>query len=202
MIAPKRYRLSAMAKIMLLTSPLFSRFNQVGKLFRLRLTTILSLLLFPTVVAQNTQAQAQPTILPVTGQSGHREFFSNTSPAWLLAVGKLQVPGIKFEQGIRRNHWENCSATLVTQSVGNRANTIVTAWHCLEFYTDLSKTITFTLPEHGFSTEAYRLADGGGMDADWAVLRLQHKVPASVASALAIHPKKADVQRPISMAGY
>jgi hypothetical protein len=118
------------------------------------------------------------------------------------------VPGIKYERGHQLNHRENCSATLIArpgQSNKAGANTIITAWHCLEFYNDLSKTITFTLlygTSDSFSTEAYRLADGGGMDADWAVLRLVDAVPTSQVPALAIHPDRADRQRPIIMAGY
>ena len=35
---------------------------------------------------------------------------------------------------------------LVAANGGGRADTIVTAWHCLELYRDLSRPITFTLP--------------------------------------------------------
>ena len=141
-------------------------------------------------------------------QADSREVFHQASPSWLRAVGKLHVPGIKYERGHQRNHREDCSATLITnhrQVSKAGANTIITAWHCLEFYNDLSKTITFTLLDgtgDSFSTEAYRLADGGGMDADWAVLRLIDTVPTSQVSALIIHPDRADSQRPIIMAGY
>jgi len=165
----------------------------------------LALLLFVLISEPAIPAQAQSARAPVTDQAGQREVFMSTSPLWLLAVGKLEVPGIKFERGYQRNHRENCSATLVTKSAGNRADTIITAWHCLEFYTDLSKTITFTLfngHKRSFSTEAYRLVDGGGMDADWAVMRLRQSVPASVAPALKLHPEKANAKRPITMAGY
>lgn len=141
-------------------------------------------------------------------QADSTEFFRPASPTWLGAVGKLHVPGVRYEGGHQLNHRENCSATLVAspgQANEAVANTIITAWHCLEFYNDLSKTITFTLfygTANSFSTEAYRLADGGGLGADWAVMRLIDTVPTSRVSALAIHPDRADRQRPIIMAGY
>ena len=141
-------------------------------------------------------------------QADSTEFFHPASPTWLRAVGKLHVPGVKYKGGHQLNHRENCSATLVARPGQKKeagANTIITAWHCLEFYNDLSKTITFTLlygTAKSFSTEAYRLADGGGLGADWAVMRLIDAVPASRVSALAIHPDRADRQRPIIMAGY
>jgi hypothetical protein len=143
--------------------------------------------------------------------AGSRETYHSQSPSWLQAVGKLQVPGIKYSQGHPRNHRENCSATLIARSSSSGvpttavADTIVTAWHCLEFYSDLSKTITFTLlygTESSFSSEAVRVADGGSMQADWAVLRLLQPVPASDVAALTIHPGKANPLKPISMAGY
>jgi len=150
-----------------------------------------------------------------TAYADAREVFSSKSPTWLRAVGKLHVPGVKFESGHQLNHREDCSATLVgntapeTTGAGgvNRpaADTIITAWHCLEFYRDISKTITFTLlygTQDSFSVAAYRLADGGGMNADWAVLRLVDPVPAKLVSALSVHPAKADKHRSIIMAGY
>lgn len=145
-----------------------------------------------------------------TAHPGSRETYHSQSPLWLQAVGKLQVPGIKYSQGYPRNYRESCSATLIARSSNGVptsavADTIVTAWHCLEFYNDLSKTITFTLmygTENSFSSEAVRVADGGSMHADWAVLRLLQPVPGAAVSALAIHPDKANPLKPISMAGY
>ena len=142
--------------------------------------------------------------------AGSRETYHSQSPTWLQAVGKLQVPGIKYSQGYPSNHHENCSATLITRSSNGVpssavADTIVTAWHCLEFYSDLSKTITFTLlhgTQSSFSSAAVRVADGGSMQADWAVLRLLQPVPATEIAALALLPIKADPLKPISMAGY
>jgi hypothetical protein len=134
-----------------------------------------------------------------------RQVYWAGAPDWLRAVGKLQVPGHRYHDGRRSHHKEDCSATLVRGHSGTRADTIITAWHCLEFYNDLSKPITFTLPagaQGKITSEAYRLADGGGMHADWAILRLYKAIPAHRVAALRIHPEQADPGRPISMAGY
>ncbi len=131
--------------------------------------------------------------------------YSTDAPQWLRAVGKLQVPGYKYHDGRRSHHREDCSATLVARPTSASANTIITAWHCLEFYRDLSKPITFTLlPGSGenIAIEAYRLADGGSMHADWAILRLYQPIPAHQVNAMRIHPERADPDRPIAMAGY
>jgi hypothetical protein len=127
------------------------------------------------------------------------------APGWLLAVGSLQVPGIRVHQGYRRHHREDCSATLLASRSGQKANTIITAWHCLEHYEDLSKPITFTLlkgMDGEWVTQARRLDDGGGMHSDWAILRLQQAVSAERVLALEAHPARADPERSITMAGY
>jgi hypothetical protein len=134
-----------------------------------------------------------------------RKVYSVGAPDWLRAVGKLQVPGDKYHDGQRSHYSEDCSATLVARHSSTRADTVITAWHCLEFYNDLSKPITFTLlpgSPGNIASEAYRLADGGGMHADWAILRLYEAVPAHRVAALGIHPERADPNRPITMAGY
>ncbi len=134
-----------------------------------------------------------------------REVFSSAAPQWLRAVGQLQVPGSAYSEGRRRHLREDCSATLVAKRSGREADTIVTAWHCLVNYNDLSKPITFTLLNgrgSAIKREAYRLADGGGMHADWALLRLQTPVPAAQAAGLLVHPGRANPGLAISMAGY
>lgn len=134
-----------------------------------------------------------------------RRAYSASSPNWLRAVGKLRVPGIKIRNGERSNYLEDCSASLVSRVGSDRADTIITAWHCLEYYSDLSKSITFTLlpdSKNPISTEVSRLADGGGMWADWAILRLHRPIPAQRVSALGIHPGITDPKNNIIMAGY
>ncbi|PLW66996.1 trypsin-like serine peptidase [Pseudohalioglobus lutimaris] len=138
-------------------------------------------------------------------QAEPRQVYRDDAPVWLRAVGKLHVPGVRYSQGYGNHQLENCSGTLVATANSQRANTVVTAWHCLEFYNDLSRPITFTLlTENGesLSREAYRVADGGGMHADWAVLKLFHSVNTDSVPALTPLPASADATRPVTMAGY
>ena len=131
--------------------------------------------------------------------------YSNASPEWLQAVGKLAVPGIKFQQGQREQHIENCSATLVAKPDSAMADIIITAWHCLEYYRDLSKPIVFTLlptSSDPISSEAYMLSDGGHMEADWAILKLYRAVPSDRVASMSINPGRALQNGPIAMAGY
>ena len=135
-----------------------------------------------------------------------RVAYSAGSPAWLQAVGKLQVPGSRNHNGYRRHRREDCSGTLVAPSSNSRrADIVITAWHCLEYYADLSRPIVFTLKpgtEQAITREAYRLADGGGMHADWALLKLLQPVSSSDIQALTPHPGRADGNVPVTMAGY
>ena len=134
-----------------------------------------------------------------------RQQLSPASPHWLRAVGKLHIPTIKYEAGRRSNHVEDCSATLVTVNALRKADTIVTAWHCLEHYRDLSKTIVFTLmpnQNEQVQRQAYRLADGGSMAADWAILRLERPITGTDIYPLKVNPVRADPQVLITMAGY
>ncbi|WP_162846089.1 trypsin-like serine peptidase [Seongchinamella sediminis] len=131
--------------------------------------------------------------------------YTEDSPRWLQSVGKLDVPGIQFEGGQRRHQRENCSGTLVAAAGKRLANTVVTAWHCLEYYRDLSKPITFTLlpgSDRVTRREAYLLADGGSMYADWAVLRLYRPVDTRVIPAMELNPALGDRLRPVTMAGF
>ncbi|MEH6590891.1 MAG: trypsin-like peptidase domain-containing protein [Halioglobus sp.] len=125
------------------------------------------------------------------------------SPVWLQAVGKLIVPGIKTVDGHRTHHLERCSATLVAGERGQQ-DIIVTAWHCLERYSDVSKPIMFTLlpgSERAVESQAYRLADGGGMHADWAILRLKKPVSPLI-SPLGVNEGGAKEYSAIMMAGF
>jgi V8-like Glu-specific endopeptidase len=132
--------------------------------------------------------------------------YSASSPAWLQMVGRLDVPGFKYEQGRRVHHRENCSATLVSRQGTREAQHIVTAWHCLEYYRDLSMRITFSLPNLNPQPEvreARALVDGGSMNADWAILRLVEPVAFSPSSAVTIGPaNNAAASSALVMAGY
>lgn len=140
---------------------------------------------------------------PVQAES--RQAYHAEAPQWLRAVGKLDVPGVTYRDGYSSHQRENCSGTLVAHAGSTRADTVITAWHCLEFYRDLSRPITFTLlltDGKRIAREAYRVADGGGMYADWAVLRLKRAVKAVEVPALTPHPARAQPERVITMAGF
>ena len=122
------------------------------------------------------------------------------TPDWLNAVGTLVVPGYRYEDGERRSHLEHCSATLVAN------NLILSGWHCLEFYGDLSRDIEFALPGSGAPQvrTARAVADGGGMDADWVLLRLNR--PIDTAFAKPVPVSRLTITRPgaqaLSVAGF
>ncbi|MEE4660716.1 MAG: trypsin-like serine protease [Halieaceae bacterium] len=125
-----------------------------------------------------------------------RAVFDSGSPQLLLAVGKLTVPGHDRVDGRRRSREENCTASLVAPS------TIVTAWHCLEYYNDLSRDPQFSLPAvmGETSVAATRLADGGGMEADWALMRLARPIRQVAPLPVTAHGVPADAG--MLIAGY
>jgi Trypsin len=134
-----------------------------------------------------------------------RETYNAQSPEWLRAVGRLQVPSRKFNAGHARHYIENCSATLVRRGHSQSANTIVTAWHCLEFYSDLSRTIHFTLPRATTPDLQYSariLASGGAMHSDWALLRLDRSISTSDSPGIQLATELLQEEAPIFMAGY
>ncbi len=140
-----------------------------------------------------------------TAETSHeaRLAYSAQSPAWLRTVGKLDVPGYRIEQGRRVHHRENCTATLLGTS--EDARHIVTAWHCLEYYQDLSMKISFSLPHfspHPVVRQARRLADGGGMSADWAILELIEPVAFGPVPALTFDGGQDTPEAALVMAGY
>lgn len=117
--------------------------------------------------------------LPATAVDDPRLAREPGSPAWLGAVGKLRVPGHRREAGEERHHIERCSATLVSRPGAAQAEFILTAWHCLEWYDDLSQPILFSLAANTgavLQRPVRPLASGGDMAADWALLRLQDAV--------------------------
>jgi len=144
--------------------------------------------------------------LPAAAQvQDSREAFDGAVMPWLQAVGRLQVPGQRHREGQTAHYLEDCSATLVALPGRAEADIILTAWHCLEWYRDLSRPIVFTaqaVTGERIEREALQLVDGGGLHADWAILRLRPAVPALQLPALHPQPERADPGRPVTMAGY
>jgi len=142
---------------------------------------------------------------PLLAAEDPRRVFGPDAPDWLRAVGKLEVAGLRYNEGHASHQRENCSATLVGSGRDKSANTAITAWHCLENYRDLSQPITLRLHSARGGTitrEARRVADGGGMYADWAVLKLSPAVAREDVVPLDLHPGRAEPSQPIIMAGY
>jgi len=138
-------------------------------------------------------------------QADDRLIFDSSSPAWLQAIGRLTVPGSRYTDGRREHFTEDCSATLVSRGEQQRSSIVLTAWHCLEKYSDLSKPIRFTLDPGGgpaIESEAYVLSDGGSIDADWALLKLHDPVSAERVAALIVAIDDIDAGRDLVMAGY
>ena len=164
-----------------------------GRAWRLRCLRVLLSMLATSLLAA------------AAAHSDPRRGLSATSPDWLLAVGALDVPVQQPIEGRLVHLREDCRATLVTREGAGAANIIVTAWHCLEDYRDLSRPIMFSLALPNtppLMLAARRLADGGGMHADWAILRLERSIAASTALSLAVHPGRAEQAIPVTMAGF
>jgi hypothetical protein len=141
--------------------------------------------------------------LALHARADSRQAYSADSPAWMAAIGKLDVPGQKWENADRHHLNEHCTATLVGNGGPQPGRYILTAWHCVEYYRDLSQAIIFTLPAAGIEREARLVASGGGMHADWALLRLLLPVAAeSVLPFMALTAATENAQSGLTMAGY
>ena len=89
------------------------------------------------------------------------------SPQWQNAIGHLQVPITRLQDGRRRHFTEHCSATSVTPGP---FPLFLTAWHCLDGYDSLIEPILL-VTNHGLTVRLRVLDSGGSMAADWAVLQ-------------------------------
>jgi hypothetical protein len=132
---------------------------------------------------------------PVT-QASERRIYAADAPASLRAIGRLTVPGHDRVDGRRRQRDEHCSATLVS------ARLVLTAWHCMSHYEDLSRDPVFILPlsPRPERVPARLAASGGGMHADWALLRLAR--PLTGVAPLLVSQPTALQATPVMIAGY
>ncbi len=130
---------------------------------------------------------------------------SADGPAWLYAVARLEIPGSRYVDGRHRHHLETCSATLLADPSSDGRPLLLTAWHCLEYYNDLSRPLRVSLETVAgemLVRDAFRLADGGGMHADWALLGLRGRLPERSLPRLPLATQRENRERPVSMAGY
>jgi hypothetical protein len=130
-----------------------------------------------------------------------QQVYNGDSPAWLAAVGKLTVPGQTWDGQDWHHSREHCSATLLRQTSAAPAQYLLSAWHCVEHYRDLSHDIAFELPGSDRVRQARLVASGGSMKADWALLKLLSPIPASAAISLPL-PFSAGSGENLVMAGY
>lgn len=92
-------------------------------------------------------------------------------PASIPGLGRLLVPAVRYENGYPVHYDERCSAAVVAPA-GHRTSTlIISAWHCLEDYRDLSRPLLFESRREGVA-RASPLLTGGSMYSDWALLRV------------------------------
>lgn len=97
--------------------------------------------------------------------------------AALASVGRLLVPAVRYKNGYPSHFFENCSATLVAHAAGAAySRIVVSAWHCIEDYRDLSRSLIFENVA-GTQTVARVIKSGGGMHSDWVLLRLDEALP-------------------------
>ncbi|MEO1078052.1 MAG: serine protease [Pseudomonadota bacterium] len=96
------------------------------------------------------------------------------------SVGRLLVPAIRYHDGYARHYDEQCSAALIHEPGRDASPFILSAWHCIEHYRDLSRSLVFEA-ESGQRYAVRVLASGGGMHSDWALLRLPQALPGPLA---------------------
>lgn len=130
----------------------------------------------------------------------------------LRSVGRLLVPGVRYRQGHAEHFDERCSATLVSNRRDEaRSDLILSAWHCIEHYRDLSRRLVYESSQ-GIRKEARILASGEGMHADWLLLRLAEPMihptyiglgPSTSKDQSKIGaPRRNAALQPLMMAGY
>lgn len=92
-------------------------------------------------------------------------------PAPIPGLGRLLVPAVRYENGYPVHYDERCSATVVAPAGHTASTLIISAWHCLEDYRDLSRALLFESHREGVA-RAFPVLSGGSMHSDWALLRV------------------------------
>ncbi|HBZ50342.1 MAG TPA: hypothetical protein DEO43_08570 [Halieaceae bacterium] len=117
------------------------------------------------------------------------ERYRPDSPNWMKFVAAINVPTLKHEAGRTRHYREQCSATLINHDHARQDQWLITAWHCIEHYRDLSQTIEVRFPHAGLNDQYYtaRVARSGErLERDWALLRLEQRLPPHLSSPLTL----------------
>ena len=116
------------------------------------------------------------------------------SPQWQNAIGHLQVPITRLQDGRRRHFTEHCSATSVTPGP---FPLFLTAWHCLTYDSLIEPIVLVT--SHGL-VRLRVLDSGGSAAADWAVLQAVGPVDGLHWIPLGTEPLRPGTQ--VSAAGF
>lgn len=136
-------------------------------------------------------------LLSQSASADPRQTWNPQSPNWLTRVGSLTVPSSRWVAGDQHFFSEHCSATLIAP------NLLLSGWHCIEYYQDLSRDIIFRLPGVDQAPmTAMRIADGGGMDADWLLLKIIGRTPAARWTPLDLGTPSLATGMPVTLAGY
>ena len=96
-------------------------------------------------------------------------------PAPIPGLGRLLVPAVRYENGYPAHYDERCSATVVAPATHTSSTLIISAWHCLEDYRDLSRPLLFESRREGV-VRASLVVTGGSMYSDWALLRADREL--------------------------
>jgi hypothetical protein len=84
-----------------------------------------------------------------------RQRFDATAPKWMANVANIEGPAIKYEQGRARHYIEYCSGTLLKSAKTSQPRFMISAWHCVEHYQDLSRDLTVYFPHSQSRHKAY-----------------------------------------------
>lgn len=108
-----------------------------------------------------------------------RQLLTISSPAYLFAIGKLQVPSQRNAGNEKQHFIENCSATLIDD---HRAQLtwLLSAWHCFENYHNLGRPILLHMQDRTGKTyqrQVHIVKHGKSMQQDWALLRTDIPLP-------------------------
>lgn len=133
-------------------------------------------------------------------------------PAPIPGLGRLLVPAVRYENGYPVHYDERCSATVVAPAGHTASTLIISAWHCLEDYRDLSRALLFESRREGVA-RAFPVVSGGSMHSDWALLRvdrpLSEFLPLPESPAVGLHraalppvDPSADQRPALLMAGF
>jgi hypothetical protein len=97
-----------------------------------------------------------------------RELIRPHADPWHSALGHLEVPVTRVEDGYPKHYIEHCTAVAVTPGPNPL---VLSAWHCLDGYQSLLKPIQLRMSGLSSPTPVQLLATGGSMEQDWAVLQ-------------------------------